>query len=135
MTDEGMISIGYLFLGIGRATHCPFHVGLAGAKPYFAHEHVFQFHCATAFNGQCCTFGVHLHRGKVHLPTTIFTGLGGVRLTGEAHRYSSARFIPAPDRAFLSLLQHHVAAKDGRKLGFGLNKKGRKDDDKYTGRK
>ena len=40
MTNQRMVAVGNLFLGIGRATHRPLHVGLAGAKPNFAHEHI-----------------------------------------------------------------------------------------------
>ena len=65
----------------------------------------------------------------MHLPTAIIAYLGRVLLAGKFNGDLLVRIIPTPNRAFLTLLQHHVAAKDGRKFRFGLNKNYRKEGD------
>ena len=40
VTDEGVISISNLFFRISRTAHCPFHIGLTGAEPDLAYQHI-----------------------------------------------------------------------------------------------
>ena len=62
-------------------------------------------------------------------PTAIITYLSRVLLAGKFNGDLFIRIIPTPNRAFFTLLQHHMAAEDGRKFRFSLDKKGRQNND------
>jgi hypothetical protein len=111
--DERMTRSGSLEVARVGLPERPSHVGLAGAHPDLAHEHI--LHDARAGPGDLDRLRsrVRGHRRQLDLPAAIAAGLRGRHLAGECHRNDGAGSIPAPDRIRLFLLQDHVIADDG----------------------
>ena len=105
------------------------HVGLPGAKPYLADQHVLQLALGGTSHGERLRRGVGGHRRELHRPLAVSTGDGGIILTGEGHGNFRPGRIPAPHRIGLILLQHHVVAKDGGKFQFRAQIEAKREDE------
>ena len=86
-------------------------------------------------NGERLSLGIGLHGIQMHLPTAIIAYIGTVFAAGKFNGDKFAWIIPTPNRAFLTLLQHHMTAEDIGQVGFCLNKNCGKEDDNTTERK
>ena len=122
--DVGEFGRGDFEVGVPGGTDGPLHVGLAGAEPDFADEHVGEIAGGGALDGDFGGLGVRGDGVESNGPFAIGTGFGSLGLAGEGDCHLGAWGIPAPDGVGVLLLEHHVVANDGGQLEFGLRGEG-----------
>lgn len=118
--DVGEFGRGDFEVGVPGGTDGPLHVGLAGAEPDFADEHVGEIAGGGTLDGDFGRLGVRGDGVEGDSPFAIGTGFRSLGLAGEGNFDFGARGIPAPDGIGVLLLEHHVVANDGGELQFGL---------------
>ena len=109
-------------VGLPRARACidgEFHVGLAGAEPDFADDHVGNPHRVFPRDDEIGARDLGWERIEQHNPTAIFRGRSGVGLPGKRHGDFLARISAAPDWYGLVALQHGVIGKQRREYDLG----------------
>ena len=106
-----MIGGGDFLLGIQTGSDAHLHVGLPGAQPDFADEHVLKFNGVGAGNSQHVGPASGSLRQR-HLPLSGGVGPGAGNLITELHRDLLSGISPAPDRQRHVPLQYHVTAEN-----------------------
>ena len=96
----------------------PLHVGLAGANPDFADEHILYGQLILAGDGERVR-PADGERVERDLPFAFVVGLGGVPLAGDRDDHVLGWISPAPNAVFLALLEDHVVGEDGREADIG----------------
>ena len=123
--------------GVGDAH---LHVGLPGADPDVAHQHIGELDGFGAGDGEL-ERAAGFERSDFGGPFAVRIGGGGGGFAVHADRHLLARLGPAPDRVFHVALEHHVVGKqrmDERLLGIRRPRGGgeaeqHEDSDRGTG--
>lgn len=87
------------------------HVGLPGADPDLADEHVLETDLVGALDRERVRAAVFGDRLEPDLPAAVIAGGGGLRLPGDRDGDLLTRGGPAPDPVGDALLEHHVVAE------------------------
>ena len=116
VTDGRKVRGGLFRCGVIRAADCHRHVGLTGAEPNLADEHVLNFNLASvlAGDGKGARLGRGFERIELERPLAVSARSCGLRLTCKEDGHRFARIGPAPDGDGLLALQDHVVREQRR---------------------
>ena len=118
------------------AAQLPLHIGLAGADPDIAHEHVLEHNLIVALDLELLRLRVGGGFGELHHPFAIPVGGHGLAGTGKRNGHLLTRISPTPDRGFDIALDDHVVAEDGRQFDVGIKwgkRRGQQDGEEQGG--
>ena len=111
-TDLGMVGLGDFLLRIGALGDSPFHVGLPGANPDFAHEHVLELDLVVPLDRQGRGLGTCLQFVEFDHPLAILAGDGAFFLPTEGDGDLFSLVGPTPDGNGHVALEDHVRIQD-----------------------
>ena len=114
--DGGIVRRFSRGLAVRRAVQRPLHVGLARAQPDFADQHVLDEVLLSGADPQRIGTARGTRRQPNH-PTAVVVGAGLDPLVAELDQDQLVRLGLPPNRHRRVALQHHLVAKDRRRLG------------------
>jgi hypothetical protein len=120
LPDEGKLRRGDFRVGPVREADRPFHVGLPGAEPDFANDHIVDRQGVFAGDHQRRRDAAGLHCVETHQPATVGGGRGGHLLATEAHRDPLPGRGLTPDRHRPAALEDQMVLEKGRQGDIGL---------------
>ena len=121
VTDERKSRGGLLLLEVLSAIDRHGHVGLAGAKPDVADQHVgdLRLPAVLARGREPAALRAGRERVEAERPLAGRIGFGGLLLAGEFDGYFLVGIRPAPDRHGLVALEDHMVREEGWQFQIG----------------